>query len=63
MDLIKEFDQVRKHIKTKEGKELAKEFRKHLKRHERTDQKYGTYFMDTMDGMPPEDSARDLGLI
>jgi hypothetical protein len=61
--MIEEFDELRKHIKTEEGKKLAKEFRKKLMHAERYSIKLDTYFSDTMDGMKPEDSARDLGLI
>jgi hypothetical protein len=46
-----------------EGKELAKAFRKQLKRSEKYADKLDIYFADTLDGMPPEKSANDLGLL
>jgi hypothetical protein len=61
--LLEEFDELRKHIKTEKGKKLAKEFRKRLARSEKYSEKLDTYFSDTQDGMKPEDSARDLGLL
>lgn len=62
MELLEEFDALRKHIKTKEGKELAKEFRKSLKRSERYAHKLDVYFANTLDGVEPEDAKFDLGL-
>jgi len=61
--MIEEFDRLRKHINTEEGKKLAKEFRKRLVRSEKYASKLDTYFSDTLDGITPEDSARDLGLL
>ena len=61
--MIEEFDKIRKHIKTEEGKKLAKEFRKRLVRSEKYTDKLDTYFSDTIDGITPEDSARELGLL
>ena len=61
--MIQEFDKLRKHIKTEEGKKLAKEFRKVLGRSKKYGDKLDTYLSDTLDGMSPEDSARDLGLL
>ena len=61
--ILKDFDKLRKHITTEEGKELAKEFRKQLKRSEKYADKLDTYFTDTLDGMPPEKSAYELGLL
>ncbi len=61
--MIDEFDKLRKHIKTEEGKKLAKEFRKNLVRSEKYSAKLDTYLTDTLDGMKPEISAKYLGLI
>jgi len=61
--ILQDFDKLRKHITTEEGKELAKAFRKQLKRSEKYSDKLDTYFTDTLDGMPPERSANELGLL
>ena len=61
--IIQEFDELRKYIKTEEGRRLAKEFRKSLKRNQEYLDKLDTYFTDTMDGMEPTESATDLKLI
>lgn len=61
--MIEEFDKLRKNIKTDEGKKLAKDFRKILIRSKKYSDKLNTYLSDTLDGMKPEDSARDLGLL
>ena len=61
--ILKDFDKLRKHITTEEGKELAKVFRKQLKRSEKYADKLDTYFTDTLDGMSPEKSANELGLL
>ena len=61
--ILQDFDKLRKHIKSEEGKKHAKEFRKKLKRYEKYADKLDTYFTDTLDGMPPERSAYELGLI
>ncbi len=61
--ILKDFDKLKKHITTDEGKELAKLFRKQLKRSEKYADKLDTYFTDTLDGMPPEKSANELGLL
>jgi hypothetical protein len=61
--MLEEFDKLRKHIKTEEGKKLAKEFRQKLARSEKYNDKLDTYLTDTLDGMKPETSARDLGLL
>jgi hypothetical protein len=52
--MIKEFDELKKHIKTKEGLELAKKFRKQLKNSEKYADKLDKYFTDTLDGVEPE---------
>lgn len=60
---VEEFDLLRKHIQTKEGKEAAKKFRKRLK----TDDKYCNrlceYLSLTLDGAHPEDVAKELKLL
>ena len=61
--LIQKFDELRKYIKTEEGRRLAKEFRKSLKRNQEYLEKLDTYFTDTMDGVEPTESATDLKLI
>ena len=61
--ILQDFDKLKKHITTDEGKELAKLFRKQLKRSEKYADKLDTYFTDTLDGMPPEKSANELGLL
>jgi uncharacterized protein YaaW (UPF0174 family) len=62
-NILQDFDKLKKHITTDEGKNLAKEFRKQLKRSENYANKLDTYFTDTLDGMPPEKSANELGLL
>ncbi len=61
--MIEEFDKLRKHIKTEEGKALAKEFRKQLVRSVKYSEKLDTYFSDTLDGVEPSISATELGLL
>ena len=61
--MIKEFDKLCEHIKTKEGKQLAKEFRKRLIRSENYKSKLDSYFTATQDGVKPDESAKDLKLI
>jgi uncharacterized protein YaaW (UPF0174 family) len=62
-NILQDFDKLKKHITTDEGKNLAKEFRKQLKRSENYANKLDAYFTDTLDGMPPEKSANELGLL
>jgi len=59
---LKEFDKLKKHIKTKEGLELAKKFRKQLKTSEEYVDKLDKYFMDTLDGIEPEIAKENNGL-
>ncbi len=54
--MIKEFDVLRKYIENEDGKKLAKEFRKLLKKSEKYANKLDVYFSDTLDGMSPEKS-------
>jgi primase-polymerase (primpol)-like protein len=61
--LLEEFDEVKKHISTREGKDAAKKFRKQLKDNEKYASKLDTYFTDTIDGMEPSRSATELGLL
>lgn len=60
--MLKEFDELKKHIKSKEGLELAKKFRKQLKDSEKYANKLDYYFMHTMNGTEPEIAKRDNGL-
>lgn len=60
--MIKEFDQLKKHIKTKEGLELAKIFRKRLKNSEKYANKLDGYLTDTLDGVEPERAKEINGL-
>ncbi|WP_291866599.1 hypothetical protein [Maribacter sp.] len=62
MTTLEEFDKLKKHIKTKEGKKEAKAFRIKLKRSEIYANKLETYFTDTLDGMEPDRSKNELGL-
>lgn len=62
MSTLKDFDKLRKYISTEEGKRLAKLFRARLKRSEQYANKLDTYFTDTLDGMEPEISKKELGL-
>jgi len=57
--MLNDFDKLRKHIQTKEGKRLAKEFRKKLKRSKKYADKLDKYFTDTLDGIPPE-TAKEI---
>lgn len=61
--ILQDFDKLRKHITTEEGKQLAKKFRKQLKRSEKYADKLDLHFTNTIDGMPPEKSAYELGLL
>ena len=61
--ILQDFDKLKKHITTEDGKKLAKEFRKQLKRSEKYADKLDTYLTDTLDGMTPEKSAGELGLL
>jgi len=60
--MIKEFDELKKHIKSKEGLVLAKKFRKQLKYSEKYSDKLDRYFTDTLDGVEPEISKSNNGL-
>ena len=60
--MVKEFDKLRKHISTKEGKIAAKAFRKMLARSEKYANKLDSYFTDTLDGMETEQSKELNGL-
>lgn len=62
-DLIQDFDELRKHITTAKGKALATKFRRKLKNSEKYANKLDLYFTDTLDGMSPSSSAKDLGLL
>jgi ribose 1,5-bisphosphokinase PhnN len=61
--ILTEFDKLRKHIKTDDGKVAAKEFRKRLKRSEKYADKLDDYFVITLDGGYPEETAKSLKLI
>lgn len=60
--MIKEFDELKKHIKSKEGLDLAKKFRKQLKSSEKYADKLDRYFTDTLDGLAPELAKEYNGL-
>lgn len=60
--MLKEFDELKKHIKTKEGLELAKKFRKQLKKSEEYANKLDNYFMHTINGTEPEIAKEENGL-
>ena len=60
--LIEQFDVLRKHIETKEGKDLSKSFRRALARSEKADLKMNDYYSLTMDGMKPEEAEKESGL-
>lgn len=62
MEILKEFDELKKHITTNEGKKQAKEFRKRLKRSETYSNKLDEYFTLTHDGMEPEKAEKEVGL-
>lgn len=57
--ILKDFDNLRKHIHSKEGKELATKFRKQLKSSEIYANKLDLYFTDTIDGMSTEKSSKN----
>lgn len=61
--MLKEFDEMRKHIKTREGKLLAKVLRKRLAARFRYSEKLDIYFIETMDGAEPSREAKRLKLI
>jgi hydroxypyruvate isomerase len=60
--MLKEFDELKKHIKSKEGLELAKKFRKQLKKSEEYANKLDCYFMHTINGAEPEIAKQENGL-
>jgi len=62
MTILEEFDKLKKHITSYEGKKEAKAFRVRIKRSEKYSNKLDTYFTDTLDGMEPERSKNELGL-
>jgi len=62
-EILNDFDELRKHIVTDKGRELAKKFRKRLKASEKYANKLDYYFTDTLDGVSPEKSAKELGLL
>jgi (p)ppGpp synthase/HD superfamily hydrolase len=61
--MLEQFDKLKKHITTSEGKEQAKEFRKALVRSEKYSDALCVYLSDTLDGMEPEQSAKELKLL
>ena len=61
--MLQKIDELRKHIHSKEGKKLLSEIRKQIKRQDKINEKYSYYLSDTLDGMPPEKSAKELGLL
>lgn len=62
MTILEEFDKLKKHIASDEGKKEAKAFRVRLKHSEKYSKKLNTYFTDTLDGVEPERSKNELGL-
>lgn len=62
MNILKDFDKLRKHVKTDAGKQAFKEFRKQLKRSERYSNKLDDYFTLTHDGVEPEVAEIEVGL-
>lgn len=60
---IEKIDKLRTFIKDKEALKLLSEIRKEVKRSKEYSSKLCTYLQDTMDGMPPEESSRELGLL
>ena len=60
--MLKKFDALVKHIKTIEGKQIAKDLRKRLKRSENYSNKLDRYFELTLDGMEPEVAKEEVGL-
>ena len=61
--ILEKIDELRKIIKGKEALKLLSEIRKDIKRGDKIAIKYDHYFTDTLDGMSPEKSAYDLGLL
>lgn len=62
--IIEDFDKLRKHIKTVEGKRLAKEFRKRLVRSEKHADKLGLYFDRSLNSGEMSDRlAKKMGLL
>jgi hypothetical protein len=60
--ILKDFDQLRKHITTLEGKKIAKDFRKKMKRAEEYSNKLDCYFSLTHDGVEPEKAEKEARL-
>ena len=62
MSILKDFDKLKKHIKTYAGKQAAKDFRKQLKRSEQYSNKLDDYYTLTHDGVDPEIAEKEVGL-
>lgn len=60
---IEKIDKLRKLLKTKEQLKLLSEIRKEVKHSNAYTGKLCDYLSDTMDGVPPEQSSRELGLL
>lgn len=60
---LEKIDKLRKCLKDKKQLKLLSEIRKEVKRSKAYTSKLCTYLSDTMDGMPPEESSRELGLL
>lgn len=64
MDItLEKIDKLRKSLKDKEQLKLLSQIRKEVKRSKEYTSKLCTYMSDTLDGMPPEESSRELGLL
>ena len=60
--MIEEFDSLRKHIKSKNGKKEAIVFRRKLKNVRKYTDKLDDYLSLTLDGMSPEEAKKEVGL-
>lgn len=60
---IEKIDKLRKSLKDKSQLKLLSEIRKEVKHSKSYTSKLCTYLSDTLDGVPPEESSRELGLL
>lgn len=60
---LEKIDKLRKYLKDEKQLKLLSEIRKDVKRRKAYSSKLCDYMSNTLDGIPPEESARELGLI
>tara|TARA_R110002012_G_scaffold64952_2_gene170518 strand:- start:100 stop:282 length:183 start_codon:yes stop_codon:yes gene_type:complete len=60
--MLEQFEKLRKHMSTKEGRQQATAFRKRLKRSEDYADRLEAYFRNTLDGANPEEEKANQNL-